>query len=72
MKDVKEFYHPFNDLDTLKCPKGYSCGESSYNDRHGPVASACSDPQWNPFWVNGTEPWFGQPLQNVAPKATLL
>ncbi|XP_030847307.1 G-protein coupled receptor GRL101 [Strongylocentrotus purpuratus] len=58
--------------DTLKCPEGYSCGESSYNDRHGPVPSACSGPQWNPFWVNGTEPWFGQSLQNVAPKATLL
>ncbi|XP_054763302.2 G-protein coupled receptor GRL101-like [Lytechinus pictus] len=58
--------------DTEKCPDGYSCGESPYNNRHGPVPSACTGPEWVPFWVNASEPWSGRPLQNVAPKATLL
>ncbi|XP_071489384.1 uncharacterized protein [Diadema antillarum] len=58
--------------ETLRCPRGCSCGESPYNDRHGPLQPACGQPDWQPMWINCTNGWNEEYARNTTKKAILL
>ncbi|XP_071491814.1 uncharacterized protein [Diadema antillarum] len=56
----------------LKCPDGCICGEGPYAHFFGPRRALCGDPDWLPYWTNGTNAWSGEYARNSSKKTVIV